>query len=408
MSSRPGAPGGFIRLVELVGLALAAVVALVAVLAPSLADANPASAALRAKGSNQIYSLDRDEAISTFREAIAADPQDAGAYRGLATAVWLSITFRRGNMTVDEYLGRVTKPSDQVPPAPEAVASFREALDKAIALARTRLERNRRDADGHYQLGAAMGLRASYTATVEGRVGGAFRDAREAFTEHEQVLALDPSRKDAGLIVGTYRYIVSTLSLPMRWMAYVVGFAGDKERGLRLIRDAAQYHGDNENDARAALVLLYNRERRYDDALAELQVLRERFPRNRLLWLETASTELRAGRPANAERFLNDGMSRLADDRRTRMFGEDALWRYKRGAARSALGRAADAEADLRLAIQGEGRKWVHGRSHLEMGKLALKAGDRRRANEELQAAVKLCEGDNDPEFAEEARRLLR
>jgi tetratricopeptide (TPR) repeat protein len=384
-------------------------VALFAGLAPGLAQANPASVALRAKGSNQIYSLDRDEAISTFREAIAADPQDAGAYRGLATAVWLSITFRRGNMTVDEYLGRVTKPSEQAPPTPpEAVATFHEALDKAISIARTRLDRNRRDTDGHYQLGAALGLRASYTATVEGRVGGAFRDAREAFTEHERVLALDPTRKDAGLIVGTYRYLVSTLSLPMRWMAYVVGFAGDKERGLGLIRDAAEYHGDNEEDARAALVLLYNREHRYDEAITQLQVLRERFPRNRLLWLETASTELRAGRPANAERLLNDGMTRFADDRRPRMFGEDALWRYKRGAARAALGRAAEAEADLRLAIQIEGRKWVHGRSHLEMGKLALKAGDRTRANEELGAAVKLCEGDNDPEFAEEARRLLR
>ncbi|HEV3060569.1 MAG TPA: tetratricopeptide repeat protein [Vicinamibacterales bacterium] len=386
-----------------------AFVALLSVLAPGPVGANPASVALRARGSNQIYNLDRDEAISTFREAIAADPQDAGAYRGLATAVWLSITFRRGNMTVDEYLGRVTKPNDQATPAPpEAVAAFREALDKAIAIARTRLDRNRRDADGHYQLGAAVGLRASYTATVEGRVGGAFRDAREAFTEHEQVLALDPTRKDAGLIVGTYRYLVSTLSLPMRWMAYVVGFAGDKERGLRLIRDAAQYQGDNQEDARAALVLLYNRERRYDEAITELQLLRERFPRNRLLWLETASTELRAGRPANAERLLNDGMSRFADDRRARMFGEDALWRYKRGAARAALGRAAEAEADLRLAIQIEGRRWVHGRSHLELGKLALKAGDRTRANEDLQAAVKLCEGDNDPEFAEEARRLLR
>jgi len=401
MWSRAGAAAGFV--------AFLLRIALLALLAPGLAGANPASVALRAKGSSQIYNLDRDEAISTFREAIAADPEDAGAYRGLATAEWLSITFRRGNMTVDEYLGRVTKPSDQATPAaPGAVAAFRDALEKAIAIARTRLDRNRRDADGHYQLGAAVGLRASYTATVEGRVGGAFRDAREAFTEHEQVLALDPTRKDAGLIVGTYRYLVSTLSLPMRWMAYVVGFAGDKERGLRLIRDAAQYQGDNQEDARAALVLLYNRERRYDDAITELQLLRERFPRNRLLWLETASTELRAGRPANAERLLNDGMSRFADDRRVRMFGEDALWRYKRGMARAALGRAAEAETDLRLAIQTEGRRWVHGRSHLELGKLALKAGDRSRANEELQAAVKLCEGDNDPEFAEEARRLLR
>ena len=90
------------------------------------------------------------------------------------------------------------------------------------------------------------------------------------------------------------------------------------------------------------------------------------------------------------------------------MFGEDALWRYKRGAARSALGRTADAQADLRAALDTEGRKWVHGRSHLELGKLALKAGDRQKAREEFTASIQFCDGDNDKLAADEARRLLR
>jgi tetratricopeptide (TPR) repeat protein len=373
------------------------------------AEANLASAALRAKATDQIYNLDRDEAIATFREAVAADPEDAGAYRGLATALWLSITFRRGTMTVDDYLGRVSKPSTTAPPTPpEVAAAFREALDKAIALARARIERNPRDTDAHYQLGAAVGLRASYTATVDGSVVGAFRSAREAFNEHEQVLSLDPDRKDAGLVVGTYRYIVAALSLPLRWMAYVVGFGGDKGRGLRMVQEAAAYPGDNQQDARFALILLLNREKRYDDALKELAILRERFPRNRLVWLESGATSLRAGRAAEAERWLNDGMTRFAADRRQRMFGEEALWYFKRGAARAALGRLADAQADLTHAIGVEGRKWVHGRAHLELGKLAIKAGNRALADDELRAAAQLCETDNDPAFSEEARRLLK
>jgi tetratricopeptide (TPR) repeat protein len=377
-----------------------------------MAAANPASIALREKGASQIYNLDRDAAFTTFQEAVAADPQDASAYRGLATTFWLSITFRRGNMTVDDYLGRATKPpgpTSPVPPAPpETVAAFRHAIDQAITIARTRISRNARDADAHYQLGAAIGLRASYAATVDGSLGGAFRSAREAFGEHETVLALDPKRKDAGLIVGTYRYIVSTLAFPVRWMAYVVGFSGDKERGIHMIEEAAAYPGDNQDDARFALLLLYNREKRYDDALKLLAFLRDRYPRNRLLWFESGATSLRADRADNAERFLTDGLLRFADDHRPRMFGEDALWRYKRGAARAALGRQAEAEADLRQAIQFEGRPWVHGRAHLELGKLALKSGNHDQANDELRAAVKLCESDNDPAFADEARRLLK
>jgi tetratricopeptide (TPR) repeat protein len=378
-------------------------------LGPSVTAGNPASVALRAKAAAQIYNLDRDDAIVIFRQAIAADPQDAAAYRGLATALWLSITFRRGNMTVDDYLGRVSKPSvPQAPPPPEMVAAFRETLEKAVAIGRARVEANAKDADAHYQLGAAVGLRASYTATVDGSAMGAFRAAREAYNEHEQVLALDPRRKDAGLIVGTYRYIVSALSLPVRWMAYIVGFGGDKEKGLQMIEDAVAYGGDNQEDARFALILLYNRERRYDDAMKVIETLRTKYPRNRLMWLEAASTMLRAGRAADADRYVTEGLALFAGDKRQRMFGEEGIWYYKRGAARVALRRTSEAETDLKRAITVEARDWVKGRAHLELGKLGILAGNRPLANEELRTAVKLCDGDNDPAFAEEARRLIK
>src|SRR5260370_14225208 len=95
---------------------------------PAAGLANPASAALRAKGAGEIYSLDRDWALDTYRQAVAADPQDAAAYRGLASALWLSITFRRGNMTVDDYLDGVSGSKTPPPPPPaEIAAAFRDA-----------------------------------------------------------------------------------------------------------------------------------------------------------------------------------------------------------------------------------------------------------------------------------------
>ena len=388
----------------------AAVFLALALLAAAPAAANDESRALRAQGSAEIFNLDRDWAAATFRKAIAADPQDAAAYRGLATTLWLSITFRRGNMTVDDYLGgAASKPGGTwPPPPPETVTAFHDTIDRAIAIARQRIEQNPKDADAHFQLGAAVGLRASYSATVDGSMMGAFRAAREAYEEHEQVLALDASRKDAGLIVGTYRYIVAALSLPMRMMAYVVGFGGDKNKGVQMIEDAAAYGGENQEDARFALLLIYNREKRYDDALKQIAVLEQRYPRNRLMWLEAGSTLLRAGRPADAERALNEGLAKFVNDQRERMFGEPALWSYKRGAARAALGRDADARADLTKALAEQGRKWVYGRTHLELGKLALERGDHTTAQQEFQTAVSLCEADNDQAFADAAKKLMR
>ena len=312
--------GGMTRLEGVRAAVLAGLVAAVA--AP--AGANPESAALRVKAAAYTYNLEHDLAQETFRQAVAADPQDAGAYRGLASSLWLSITFRRGNMTVDDYLGRPNKPNNTPLPNPpaETVAGFQSAVDKAIALARERIAKNPKDADAHYQLGSAIGLRASYSATVEGSVLSAFRAAREANSEEETALSLLPQRKDAGLIVGTYRYIVAALALPLRMVAYVAGFGGGKEKGIAQIEEAATYGGDNSTEARFALILLYNREKQYDAALKQLAILREKYPRNRLVWLESGATCLRAGRPAEAERFLTDGVTRFADDQRARMFGE--------------------------------------------------------------------------------------
>jgi tetratricopeptide (TPR) repeat protein len=389
-------------------LALTAPLLLTFAAAPAAAG-NSASEALKTRASAELYNLNRAQAEAMFREAIKADPQDAGAYRGLAGALWMGITLDRGAMTIDSYLGRVSRQDVKLPPPPASIATeFQESVDRAVALAREKVAAGSNPANAHYELGAAIGMRASYSATIEGSVAHGFRAAKEAYDAHERVLELDPARRDAGLIVGTYRYVVATLSMPMRWMAYLAGFGGGREKGIQLIEQAAAYPGDNQTEARLALALLYNRERRYGDALRQLEMLRTKYPANRLLWLESGSTLLRAGRNADAERVLDDGIARLAEDKRARMFGEEALWYYKRGVARISLGRAAEARADLNAALAREGRDWVHGRTHFELGKLALQAGDRSGGREHLQTAVRLCESDRDAATADEAQRLLK
>ena len=81
-----------------------------------------------------------------------------------------------------------------------------------------------------FDVGAAYALQASYAASVEGNVGAAFRSARRAFDAQEDVLERDPARADAGLVVGTYRYLVGSFGWPTRMFAYMAGFGGGKGR----------------------------------------------------------------------------------------------------------------------------------------------------------------------------------
>jgi len=248
-----------------------------------------------------------------------------------------------------------------------------------------------------------------------------FKAARRSFDEHERVLELDSSRKDAGLIIGTYRYVVSTLSLPVRMMAYVAGFGGGRDRGIQALQSAAGLRtgatpgpsndalaSDAATDAMFALVLVYNRERRYDDAVRVLQELRRLYPRNRLLLLEAGATALRGGRAQQADDLLSEGLAMLATDRRDHMPGEESLWRYKRGAARAALGRIDAAVADLRAATAPGTQAWVSGRARVELGRLALQRGDHATAAREGNEALTLCERGNDPSCVQDARALLR
>ena len=263
------------------------------------------------------------------------------------------------------------------------------------------------DAQAHYDLGTAVGLQASYVATVEGRMVAGFRAARRAYDEHERVLALDPSRKDAGLVVGTYRYVVSTLSLPMRMMAYVAGFGGGRDVGIQMIERAAARPSDSRIDALFALVLMYNRERRYDAALGACRNCAGCIPVTG--WYCSRQARRRCGRTRRAGRdLLTEGLAMLATDRRDRIPGEEGLWRYKRGAARVARGRADAARQDLEAAIAPDVAGWVRGRARIERARVALARGDAATAAAEASQAQALCEEGRDPDCANSARQLLR
>jgi len=382
---------------------------LLALSLPSFAGAARAQSTreLRERAADLTYNLDHAEAARLLRQAVAADPKDPANHRALASTIWLDILFRRGAVTVDHYLGSFTKANVDVrnPPA-DLDAEFKREVAKAIELSEQRAAAAPRDSQAQYDLGAAVGLQATYIASVEGRLMAGFRAARRSYDLQETALEIDPNRKEAGLVVGTYRYLVSTLSMPMRLMAYVAGFGGGRERGLKLIEETVSAGKENRTDAEFALVLLYNREKRYADALKVLDNLHRRYPRNRLVMLEAGATATRGGRPAEAEKLLTEGMAMLAADKRPRIPGEDQLWHYKRGAARVMLWHKDDARADLRAALAPGGAGWVVGRTHLELARLALQQGDREGARREAAEAAAVCGTSNDPICVEEARAI--
>lgn len=354
------------------------------------------------------YNLDHDEAIALARRAIAMEPDNPRLHRSLAAIVWLNILFTRGAVTVDYYLGNVTRKDVNLPkPAPADAAEFKKSIERAIELANARLKTNPKDMQAKYDAGAAYGLQASYTASVEGSVTSAFPIAKRAFNTLEDVLEREPSRTSAGVVVGTYKYLISTLGPIKRGVAWVAGMGGDKAKGIALLEAAAK-DPETRVDASAALMLIYSREGRHADVVQIARQLGTDFPRNRLFQLEEGAAAIRAGRASEADAVLSRGIEALKHDTRPKIPSEEAVWHYKRGLARLNQNQQPAAAADLEYALGAKPSDWIRGKIQLETGKLADLAGRRPDAVKAYQTAVRLCEAASDPLCAKEADRYLK
>ena len=324
----------------------------------------------------------------------------------MAGAYLMRIAFRRGVVTGDDFLSADTGADTVDVPKPPAdlALGFRTHADQALRLAEERVLAHPDQADAHYQLGSTIALLATYSAMVDGQVFSAFKFARRAYKANGRALELDPQRKDAGLTIGAYQYIISMRSLPVRWLAKIGGLDGDKARGIAMIEAASRYPGENQTDAQLLLSMIYNREQRYDEALDLLTDLQARYPDNRLLWLEAGATALRARDFEDARRHLDRGFAKLSAAPPPLVFGEQALWLYKRGASLVGLRRDAEAASDLKKALRTEGRHWVHARAHTELGKLADLTGDRDGARQEYRLAMQLAKTAETPSACRKPR----
>jgi tetratricopeptide (TPR) repeat protein len=374
----------------------------------SSAHASARSRALTRQGYTAAYELNFPESRAIFNEARRIDPADPAPVRALAAVTWMEILFAQGVATFEAFKGDASGDSVQRPAVDHSLTTrFVDVGTAAIQLAEQQVASRPADADAWYQLGASTGLLALYRATVEGRTWAAFVDGRRAVRTMERVRQQQQEHREAALILGMYRYAVSTLSWPKRMLAGAAGMPGDRDGGIALLETAAAVPADTATDASLLLTIIYNREGRYADALRHLRQLRERHPANRLLALNAAAMALAGSDPAGAADTISATLTPLPNFDDPRVLGERAMWYYIRGAARVALGDM-HATEDLRHALASDPRDWIRARTHLELAKFALQSGDHAQAKLELEAADRYSRRGADGETIERAKRLWR
>lgn len=241
------------------------------------------------KGFEHFYNLEYDEAIVAFRQYIAQQPHEPRGYNHLAQSILYREMLRTGALETELVSGNnpfLRRP--KMNPSPEDQKEFDDAIRRAMELSQARLKENPRDTRALYTLGVAHGLRANYNFLVRKAWMDALRDATQARKLHNRVTELDPSFVDARLVQGVHEYVVGSLPWHWRTLGFLIGFRGNKETGIQILRQVADKGDVNKLDAKVLLCAIYRRERKPELAVPLIQELISAFPRNYLLYFELA------------------------------------------------------------------------------------------------------------------------
>jgi tetratricopeptide (TPR) repeat protein len=255
-----------------------------------------------------------DEAARQQLEAWLADhPEDLRARNYLASVILQRELLRRELLESQVY-GPHGEAFDgkKVPVSPAFQQELFAVLGKAESIAEERLRKNPRDEEALYWAGVSHVTRAIYQLTLAKANMAAIGEAKEARKYHSQLLSVDPNFVDAWLVVGTYDYMVGSLPWYLKIVASIVGYHGNRERGLAAIERVTREGHWARDEAQNFLAILYYREKRYPEARRLLEGLSRAFPRNYVFPQEIARTYKAQGDWASAARVYDEILAKYA------------------------------------------------------------------------------------------------
>ncbi len=230
---------------------------------------------------DHFYNLEYDSAKQGLEERLSHHPDDLRALNYLAAAILQRELLRQELLEAQVYgKGGEAFRGEKQALSPELQHELYGVLDKAEQLAEKRLENKPRDAEALYWQGVSHVTRALIDLTLIKDRLGALGEARKARKLHGQVLRIDPTFVDAYLVLGMYDYIVGSLPWYLKVLASLIGYLGNRERGIAEVKRVTEEGHWAKEDAKSYLAILYFREERYTEALAILRGLARSYPRN--------------------------------------------------------------------------------------------------------------------------------
>ena len=245
----------------------------------------------RNEGMEALFNMNYEAARASFQKMIDSEPNHPAGYVYMSNTIWLghlaairrlqTNIYNRGNSFFSKTEDTVDPQVDQ---------AFRRQIAKGIVLSENRLKTKKDDISSLYYQGIARNILAGYEATVKRSFLPALRNGSKGVALHKEILKKDPNCIDAQLSVGMYNYVVGSLPFAVKVLAFIGGVRGSKKDGIAMLEKVSKEGNYAREEGKVLLVMLYNREKRVDDALKTLNDLVYRYPGNSLFRLERAMT----------------------------------------------------------------------------------------------------------------------
>lgn len=240
-------------------------------------------ASLLDQGFSGLYNLDFAGAQRDFSRWQSQHPDNPVGPASEAAGLLFSEFNRLGVLEAQFYekdssfSSRSTKEPD-----PAVHARFRAAISRSQDLAHARLVKNADDCDALFALTLSYGLQADYAALIEKRNLDSLHFIKQASTIAQHLLSVCPDCYDALLATGFSKYIIGSMSAPVRWLLRMGGFPSGKQAGIADLQMTANRGHYFAPFARILLAIAYVREKDKPRAVKVLGGLRVEFPANPL------------------------------------------------------------------------------------------------------------------------------
>jgi tetratricopeptide (TPR) repeat protein len=242
---------------------------------------------------DKIYSGDAESAIDDARRMQQEQSEHPLGYLLEGEALWWRIwcTSAEFKWGMNDARHRPKLTADQ---------HYFDLAAKVSRLAEVQLAQ-RETSEMHFYAGMGDAMAARLYA-----LRGEYRNAaRAGVRAHEHFLrahALDPELADADLGLGLYNYYVDTLNTIARVLRFFMGIpGGSKQEGIRQLQHAIADGVLTSDAARFYLAInLHKHEQRYEEALAAISPLVEKYPSNALFQLASGDLFAKLGRKEQA------------------------------------------------------------------------------------------------------------